>query len=178
MASAFSHVVVATVLGQAAFWKKMPTRFWALSMFCTVLPDIDVVGFSFGVEYGDPWGHRGMTHSLFFALVVSPVIVQIAFSDATPFSGLWWRLIVHFFIVTASHGVLDAMTSGGLGVAFFAPFDPTRYFLPWRPVKVSPIGVIEFFSPWGLEVLVSELVWIWIPALAVLVGVKAWRWGK
>jgi inner membrane protein len=54
-------------------------------------------------------------------------------------------------------------------VAFFAPFDNTRYFLPWTPVEVSPIGLVEFFTPYGLEVLLSEFVWIWIPA-GLLVG--------
>jgi membrane-bound metal-dependent hydrolase YbcI (DUF457 family) len=60
--------------------------------------------------------------------------------------------------VTASHGVLDAMTDGGLGIAFFAPFDNTRYFFPFRPVKVSPIG-LSFFSARGLDVIWSELLW-------------------
>ena len=75
----------------------------------------------------------------------------------------WWQLITYFFIVTASHGILDAMTDGGLGVAFLAPFDNSRYFFPWRPVMVSPIGVAPFFSRYGLNVLLSEIVWIWEP---------------
>jgi len=65
----------------------------------------------------------------------------------------------------------DALTNGGLGVAFFSPFDTTRYFLPWRPILVSPISLTRFWSHRGIEVLQSELLWIWIPAgaLAVLV---------
>src|SRR6267378_8050335 len=51
-----------------------------------------------------------------------------------PTPGLWR----FFFLATASHGLLDAMTNGGLGVAFFAPFCDTRYFLPWQPIVVSP----------------------------------------
>jgi len=80
-------------------------------------------------------------------------------------------LWTYFFVATASHGFLDAMTNGGLGVAFFSPFDNTRYFLPWRPIVVSPISVNRFFSERGLAVLQSELLWIWIPAglLAVCV---------
>jgi inner membrane protein len=73
-------------------------------------------------------------------------------------------LIAHFSFVTASHGMLDAMTDGGLGVAFFAPFDNARYFFPWRPILVSPIGIAQFFSGYGLDVLLSEFVWIWVPA--------------
>ena len=44
------------------------------------------------------------------------------------------------------------MTDGGLGVAFFAPCDEMRYFLPWRPVMVSPIGVVEFFTHYGARI--------------------------
>lgn len=65
------------------------------------------------------------------------------------------------------HGFFDAMTNGGLGVAFFAPFDNTRYFLPWQPIQVSPIGVANFFSEWGLSVIISEFLWIWLPALVL-----------
>jgi inner membrane protein len=63
-----------------------------------------------------------------------------------------------------SHGLLDAFTDGGLGIAFFAPFDSTRYFFPWRPIAVSPIGISEFFSLGGLRVLLIEGIWIGIPA--------------
>ena len=73
-------------------------------------------------------------------------------------------LILFFTICTASHAVLDALTTGGLGVAFFSPFDSTRYFFPWRPIQVSPIGVERFFSEKGIKVLLSEFVWIVIPS--------------
>jgi inner membrane protein len=79
-------------------------------------------------------------------------------------------LWLYFFLATASHGFLDAMTNGGLGVAFFSPFDNARYFLPWHPILVSPISLTRFFSGRGAAVLPSELIWIWIPTglLAVL----------
>jgi inner membrane protein len=76
-----------------------------------------------------------------------------------------FALFGYLFLATASHGVLDAITNGGLGVAFFSPFDNTRYFLPWRPVRVSPIGVTRFFTPPGFAILQSELLWIWVPAI-------------
>jgi inner membrane protein len=77
----------------------------------------------------------------------------------------WTRFLLfsYFFAVTASHGVLDAMTDGGLGIAFFAPFDNTRYFFPFRPIKVSPIG-LAFLSARGLDVVWSELLWVCIPS--------------
>jgi inner membrane protein len=60
------------------------------------------------------------------------------------------------------------MTNGGLGVAFFSPWDNARYFLPWRPIQVSPIGVDAFFGERGLKVVISELIWIGIPGLVII----------
>ncbi len=74
-------------------------------------------------------------------------------------------MILFFFLVTASHGFLDALTSGGLGIAFFSPFDTTRYFFPWTPVLVAPIGIGSFFNHRGFRVLISEFLWIWIPSI-------------
>jgi inner membrane protein len=67
----------------------------------------------------------------------------------------------------ASHGLLDAVTNGGLGVAFLSPFDTTRHFFPYRPVDVSPINVARFLQGRGLVVLASELKWIILAALAL-----------
>ena len=88
----------------------------------------------------------------------------------------WTRFLLfsYFFVVTASHGALDAMTNGGLGIAFFAPFDNTRYFFPFRPVKVSPIG-LSFFSARGLDVIWSELLWLWVPATIIAGAVLFYR---
>ena len=64
------------------------------------------------------------------------------------------------------------MTDGGLGVAFFSPFDNHRYFFPWTPIRVSPIGITRFFSLRGFAVLQTELLWIWLPA--TFLAVCAW----
>jgi inner membrane protein len=83
-------------------------------------------------------------------------------------------LFLWFFAVTASHGLLDAMTDGGRGIAFFAPFSPHRYFFPWRPIAVSPIGA-GFFSARGLRVLVSEARWIWVPSAIIAASARLMR---
>lgn len=57
------------------------------------------------------------------------------------------------------------MTNGGLGVAFFSPFNTQRYFLPWRPIPVSPIAAGRFFSPRGWHILKNEIIWVWLPML-------------
>ena len=166
MPSIFTHAVAALALGKASAGERMPARFWVLSALCAVLPDADVISFAYGARRGSMLGHRGITHSLPFALLIALLVVWLAFRKTPAFSKKWWALLIFFFAATASHGMLDALTDGGSGVAFFAPFDATRYFFPWRPIEVSPIGM-RFFSQRGLEVIESEVVWVWIPAAAL-----------
>ena len=169
MATVVSHSIAALAFGKAFAPEGMPPKFWVLTAVCAALPDADVIGFALNIRYDQMLGHRGITHSLPFAFVVSCFTASISFREESLFSRHWWLLVVYFFLITASHGLLDAMTNGGLGVAFFAPFTAERYFLPYRPVEVSPIGIGPFLSRRGVEVLVSEIKWIWIPAALVWV---------
>ena len=167
MPTIISHGIAAVAIGKVFAAKRLPMRFWVLSILCAMLPDIDVVGFAFGVSYSDMLGHRGLTHSFAFAFIVGCVAAWIM-SQGTPRDRkTWFIFIIYFFIVTASHGLLDAMTNGGLGIAFFAPFSNTRYFFPWRPIEVSPLGLDVFFSS-PFPVLWSELKWIWVPSALVV----------
>ena len=38
-----------------------------IGVICSIIPDLDVVGFQFGVRYGDMLGHRGFSHSIICA---------------------------------------------------------------------------------------------------------------
>ena len=171
MASAFSHAIVALAMGKAFQRKELSWRELVLGALCSIVPDLDIVGLYFGLEYGDLWGHRGLTHSVVFATLLAGSLVAVWYRGK-PVAAMM-GLFVYFFLCTASHGVLDAMTNGGLGVAFFSPFDTTRYFFPVRPVLVSPIGVSEFFSTYGVQVLASEALWIWLPSGVAFLVVRA-----
>ncbi len=130
---------------------------------CAVAPDLDVVTLRFGVPYESMLGHRGITHSLAFAAVLGAAAASAlrARCRELPFATLW----LYLFAATASHGLFDALTDGGRGVAFFAPFSATRWFFPVRPIRVSPIGVERFLGARGIAVLESELAWVWLPSL-------------
>ena len=171
MASLFAHGFVASAFGKNFSKAVYPKKLWLLGIFCAILPDADVLGFKFGIAYEDFWGHRGFSHSLVFAWILATVLTFTCYTNKF-FSKTGAALVLYFMICTASHGILDAMTTGGLGIAFFSPFDNTRYFLPYRPILVSPIGASNFFSIWGIKVLLSELIWVAIPAsiYMILIG--------
>lgn len=117
----------------------------------SLLPDADVLGFAWGIAYGDPFGHRGASHSLACALGVglcSGVLL-------CALRGHWLTSLLAVTAVVASHGLLDTLTDGGLGCALYWPFDDRRVFAPWRPIPVAPIGA-AFFTSRGLEVAAVE----------------------
>jgi inner membrane protein len=123
---------------------------WSL---LSMLPDADVVGLFLGVNYGAPWGHRGATHSLVFALMVGAGVALVARACRKRVM----RVSILATLVVASHGVLDTFTNGGLGSALLWPFDDTRYFSPVNPIPVSPIG-LQVLSPRGLYAAAFELL--------------------
>jgi inner membrane protein len=178
MATVLSHAAVAVTLGKACPGDTLDSQALFLGAFCSVIPDIDVVGFAFGIRYGALWGHRGMTHSILFALLLSAAVTTMFYSkEARAVIG---RMFLYFFVCSVSHGILDAMTNGGMGIAFLAPFSAQRYFFRFRPIAVSPIGN-RFFSHSGWIVLLSEAKWIWLPCavlLSVVYGVTAFRANK
>lgn len=136
----------------------------ALSLLCTVIPDADVLGYYWlYIPYNSFWGHRGFFHSLVFAALLSLIIVITFYRRQVIFSERW-RLLFYFFLLAASHGVLDALTNGGQGIALLSPFSNHRYFFPWTPLEVSPLGIQRFLSQRGLAVLINEVVWIWLPS--------------
>lgn len=162
MASLFGHGVLGYTLAKVIDEKQLKILVF-LAISSAILPDIDVITFKLNIPYENWLGHRGFTHSIFFAVLWGILCAFIWGKD---------RKVVFFiiiFLATISHGILDAMTTGGLGVGFLIPFENTRYFLSFRPIQVSPIGVANFFSKWGLKVVLSEMIWIGIPVFVILI---------
>lgn len=163
MPSIFSHGMVVIAAGLGVGQSVVNRRLLALSVFCAILPDCDVLAFQFGIPYESQWGHRGFTHSLFFSGMVAALAVFCC--RFLQRSGLITFLVV--FVATASHAILDALTTGGLGVALWWPLSDERYLFPWRPIKASLLDIGRFFGRSGLSAIRSELVWVWLPALAL-----------
>ena len=172
MPSVFAHPFVAVAL--APWWRRSGMS-WGLCVVggvCAVLPDADVFGYWLGVPYDAALGHRGFSHSFVFAALMAALLTSVRawLAPLASTSLVFWFL----FACTASHGLLDAATDGGRGVAFLSPFSNERYFLPWRPIAVSPLSVSRFFTARGMAVAWTELTWVVLPAL-VVGGLGWWR---
>ena len=159
MATIFSHPAIA--LGLFPWFKPICQSKYILltGMALTILPDLDVIGLRFGIPYDHLLGHRGLTHSIFFAAIFCAVLTLVLCNKNK--LSIW----IYFTISMASHGLLDALTNGGLGVAFLSPFSNERFFLPFRPIEVSTLNIAHFFQGGGIGPLKSEFLYIWPPAI-------------
>lgn len=169
MPTILSHSAVPLAIGLGLGSRVVTKRLLLAGVVASVLPDLDVIGFRFGVHYADAAGHRGLTHSLLFALVLGAAAVLMA-RQLRVARGLAFAFV---FGAALSHGLLDMLTNGGLGVALFWPFCDDRLFFPVHPIQVSPFG-LRVFSAAGLRVFASEALWVWVPAAAVCLGLR-WR---
>ncbi|HET9955803.1 MAG TPA: metal-dependent hydrolase [Polyangiaceae bacterium] len=118
-----------------------------------LLPDLDAIGFELGVPYGAPWGHRGAAHSLVFAAIVGVLVAPLGRQFKLSSAQLWLWVTC----ATASHGLLDSLTNGGRGIALLWPFTHARFFAPWRPIAVAPLG-LRVLSARGVYVVGQELL--------------------
>jgi len=161
--ASFGHVAVGLAAsrlwadrqGQAAVMPKA-----SMMLLCSalaLLPDIDVLAFRLHIPYAAPFGHRGAIHSLSFAVIVGCSAGGVQALRGRPWLG--FGLLAG--ALTASHGLLDTLTDGGLGIALLWPFTEHRYFFVWRPLPVAPIGR-GVLSTWGLSVVLTEL-WMFSP---------------
>lgn len=163
MATFLTHPLIPLAMAAGLGRVAVSKRLLAAGMVASIVPDADVLAFYFRIGYDHPFGHRGFTHSIFFAVLIG----LLGLAAARSFGASRAVAFLFLFVSTASHGLLDALTNGGLGIAFFAPFDNTRYFLPWQVIEVSPITASRFLSTRGWAVIQSELLWVWLPALAL-----------
>lgn len=173
MPSALTHPAIPIALALALGTRRVPPRLLLAGVVAAILPDADALGFRLGIPYESGLGHRGASHSLLFAALMGGIAAWAAPALRSP------RLIAAFFVAMcgASHGLLDMATNGGHGVALWWPLSEERLWWPERPIEASPISLRRFFSSQGALVMLSELRWVWAPALLTGLSVHlARRW--
>ena len=166
MPTVISHSIVGFALGKTIKWKQS-TSVAFYSFACGSLSDLDFVGRYFGIKYLDHWGHRGWSHSLLMASIIGLVLGYLC-SQKGWYSKLGWWL--YFTVLTSTHTLLDMCTTGGHGVALYAPWSHLRHFFPdqFRVVRVSPMHFHHFTWEKLAPVFMSELLWLILPITCLL----------
>ena len=166
--ASFGHVAVGLACARVLHSERRALGLRAAVVFSALAlwPDVDAVAFAFGVPYSAPFGHRGATHSLVVAAVVTGLAALLAARARLPLA----RTTLVAGVATASHGLLDTMTyGGGRGCALLWPFSNARLWAPsaLRFIPIAPIGA-GLLSRRGLDVVLVEVFLfspLWIYAL-------------
>ena len=169
MPTIVSHAAVPLMLGIGLGNRTIPRPLLVAGIAASMLPDADVILFRFGATYHDVWSHRGFSHSLGFAIFLGWIAALALRRLAPP--------LVAFALIAvsaASHGLLDMMTNGGHGIAILWPLNDQRYFFDWRPIRVAPLALSRFPAR-AAAIVKTEALWIWLPAIAVALALRAWR---
>ena len=171
-----------TSLGQA-----MPFYWWlAVLVLASLLPDLDVLMLRW-LPYSHPLSHRGLSHSLFFALVAAWCLTISCYLAGIVQGKILTLIPVWLLIATVmgSHGLLDALTDGGLGIGLFSPLTWRRYFFPIRPLPVALLSPSSLFSSAMLRVYTVEVAlfgpfclgaWLSTADLSGLYLLSTFRW--
>ncbi len=171
MPTIVTHAAIPLAIGFGLGRKRIPGRLLAVGIAAAMLPDIDVFGRVLDIPFDSIMGHRGVTHSLFFA---GATAVGVAYASSfLKVNG--WLAALFTFICIASHGLLDMATTGGPGIALYWPWSEERLFFPWQFIKVSPLSLDGFLSKRGMDVIMSELAWVWFPCMALMLAFSLHR---
>lgn len=174
MPTPMTHAVVGASLSTALPERLRGIRAAVVLGVLAMTPDLDIVGFFLGVPYSNTYGHRGLSHSLAFALLIAAALVVLAIVFRVLPTNHRLRAFLVAAAATGSHGLLDMATNGGMGVGILMPMLPYRVFFPFRPIEVSPISPGRFLTD-GAPVLASEFIWVWIPIMFIVASVWVWR---
>jgi inner membrane protein len=151
--------------------RTVPPRLLAAGVVAAVLPDLDVLAFRLHIAYASTFGHRGASHSIAFALFLGAIACLLA----QPLQARRYVAFIFIALCAASHGILDMLTNGGHGVALWWPMSEERHFFPWQVIEASPLSLSRIFGSKGLDVLQSELLWVWLPAAVASAALLLFR---
>ena len=145
-----THVVVGAVTGSALAGKKLGKKALLWGALANSIPDIDIVTHFWMNDPDAILAHRGFTHSILFAFLISTLLSwlftrynsnkEMTFND-------WMKI---FLSGTLFHILLDSMTTYGTGL--FEPFSHVR-------ISFNNIFVADpFFTIWFLVPFVALLI--------------------
>ncbi|MDI1355163.1 MAG: metal-dependent hydrolase [bacterium] len=119
-----THTVLGACLGEVVAGKKLGKKAMLIGALVNNLPDIDMVANFWSSPAQGLLTHRGITHSILFAVVMTPLLILLFKKTLKedPLSFTRWLVLVGHGLFL--HILMDAFTTYGTG--WFEPFDHTR----------------------------------------------------
>lgn len=168
MPTIFTHALLPVIAAVGLSNPRLSSRLVAAGAAVAILPDADIVGRYFGVPHSADFGHRGATHTLIFALLVA----SLALPSARRMRASPGAAFAFIFLSVLSHPLADMLTSGGKGIMLLWPLEDERFKFWAHPVRASAVGLQGFETGTIWPTLMSELIWLLIPAALLAIFVR------
>ena len=145
-----THLALGACMGEAFAGKKLGKKAMLWGAVAQSIPDIDFVAAFWTDTTSNLLAHRGITHSLLFCLLITPVMAWLAERLHRPHNITITRWILFFGGVILTHVFIDAFNNYGVG--WFEPFSQQR--ISFNAIYVADL----FFSIWPLVACTALIV--------------------
>jgi len=144
-----THIVLGAAIGELMAGKRLGKKALLIGAVANSLPDIDFLASFWLPTARDVWAHRGITHSLLFVVVITPVLAWLAARiwPRTPMRRKDWWLF--FAVELLTHIFIDAFNAYGTG--WFEPFSHSR-------ISFHVLFVADPFFSVGLAIAFVALI--------------------
>ncbi|NBC83881.1 MAG: metal-dependent hydrolase [Bacteroidetes bacterium] len=144
-----TQAVLGAGVAEAVIGRNIGNKALLIGAIIGSIPDFDVFFSNLYTEENALLMHRGFSHSLFFSLLLAPLLAFILnkIPPAQPVSyKQWWFMS---FLVLVTHPLLDMLT--GYGTGFFEPFSNLR-------IEINSVSIIDVFYTLPFLVLLISLM--------------------
>lgn len=139
-----TQMALGAVLGQAIGYKKMGAKAAVYGALGGLIPDLDVIATRFLGPYGDWQYHRHITHSVFFAPIIAPLLAAATWRIHKKIPGHYWTYVWIWFWAILTHPLLDTLTV--YGTMLLAPFSNERFTISAVSI-IDPAYTLVLFAP-------------------------------
>jgi inner membrane protein len=135
-----TQIVLGAGVAEASLGRKAGNRAPLWGALAGTLPDLDIIPAQYMGTVEALAFHRGISHSLLFALLVAPLLGYLVHRLYRGQRGSWGAWSQLFFLCLFTHALLDCFTTWG--VQLFWPLD---YRLAWKTIfVVDPFYTLPF----------------------------------
>lgn len=120
-----THIVLGACIGEVFVGKKIRKRALLLGAIAQSVPDIDFIASSWLSPTADLLAHRGFTHSILFAALMTPFLALVADRWRRPHDVALRTWLWFFGLELFMHLLLD--TANAYGTGWLEPFSHQRF---------------------------------------------------
>ena len=136
-----SQIVLGGAVGEAILGKKVGNKAVLWGALAGTIPDLDVIPGHFMETITRIEFHRSMTHSILFAIILSPLLAKLAHRIHQKTTAHYMEWVQLFFWGLFTHALLDCLTTWG--TQLFWPFSDIR--IAFNTVSVvDPVYTVPF----------------------------------